>query len=169
MRQDLRLAPDHPELYGTVVNVNSFAYELRFAGHPILVHSVGNRPVNDLQIVVFDSRDSSDICIEFFGKPATIRRRSLSAHLNRFLALVSRLAFENLERPLRELEILDAFERHALIEGYNQTAREVRSRTLPGLFEECVASDPARLAVLDSEGGLTYGELNARAINWRII
>ena len=67
------------------------------------------------------------------------------------------------ERPLRELEILDAFERHALIEGYNQTAREVRSRTLPGLFEECVASDPARLAVLDSEGGLTYGELNARA------
>ena len=170
LRQDLGLGADQPELYGTVVNINSFGYELSFAGHPIRLHHIGNRPVNDLQIVVFDSRDRSEVGIEFVGKPSHYTEAELNLHMQRFVQLIDSI-IERPTLPLCSLDILEPSERHALIEGHNCTDRAVRESTLVELFEESALRDPQSVALIGKSlrgvGGecetLTYDALNERA------
>ncbi len=102
---------------------------------------------------------------------ATIR--ALAARLTRLL----RQAARDPGRRVGEFGLLTSAE-HRLLEGWNDTARDVPRATLPELFEQQAARTPDASAVLASAvlasavlaagaeltyGELTYGELNARA------
>ena len=67
------------------------------------------------------------------------------------------------DEPLHRLGVLDADERHTLLESFNATAHEVPNATLPALFEAQVARTPDAIAVVFGEQALSYAELNARA------
>jgi hypothetical protein len=69
LKQDLGLRPGEPEIYGTVINILSFDYDLRIGGRAVRARNIGDWPVNDLEIVVYDRQDSSDICIDFTANP----------------------------------------------------------------------------------------------------
>ena len=80
------------------------------------------------------------------------------------LELLLRGAIENLETPLSRLSILDPTERQRLLVEWNQTARPYpHDRTVPVLFEECVARSPEALAIVDGDTRWSYATLNARA------
>ncbi|WP_217712224.1 non-ribosomal peptide synthetase [Streptomyces sp. NA02950] len=61
------------------------------------------------------------------------------------------------------LDVLDDGEAHAVVEGWNATARPVPEMTLPELFAAQVARTPDAMAVTGPDATLTYGELDARA------
>ncbi|WP_278194063.1 non-ribosomal peptide synthetase [Streptomyces sp. AN091965] len=65
--------------------------------------------------------------------------------------------------PLAALEILDEDERDLVLNRFNDTAAEVRGRTVTGLFEEQAARTPDAVAVLCDGERLTYAQLNERA------
>ena len=67
------------------------------------------------------------------------------------------------DEPLHRLGVLDADERHTLLESFNATAHEVPDATLPALFEAQVARTPDAIAVVFGEQALSYAELNTRA------
>ncbi|WP_328869582.1 amino acid adenylation domain-containing protein [Streptomyces sp. NBC_00287] len=92
-----------------------------------------------------------DLCDE-----ATARR--LARHLIRLLEQVA----ADPDLPVRDLDLLDADERHLVIEGWNDTAHEVAPTTLPELFRAQAARTPDALALVFGEQRLTYAELDAR-------
>ncbi|ARF54293.1 non-ribosomal peptide synthetase [Streptomyces gilvosporeus] len=83
----------------------------------------------------------------------------LAARLGRLL----RAAVANAARPLTELDVLDAAERHRMLVEWNDTARPVTAVPLPELFQSQAARTPDAPAVEHGATVLTYAELNSRA------
>ncbi|HXC63529.1 MAG TPA: condensation domain-containing protein, partial [bacterium] len=67
------------------------------------------------------------------------------------------------EVPLERLDMLEAEERHRVLEGFNATGRPVAEAALPAIFEAQAARTPEATAVVCGEESLSYGELNGRA------
>ncbi|MER6028259.1 amino acid adenylation domain-containing protein, partial [Streptomyces sp. NPDC001851] len=67
------------------------------------------------------------------------------------------------DRPIGRAEILAAAERRQLLDGHNDTAREIPARTLPQLFEEWAGRVPDAPAVVFGDVVVTYGVVEERA------
>ncbi|MFE2164046.1 non-ribosomal peptide synthase/polyketide synthase [Streptomyces sp. NPDC059447] len=65
--------------------------------------------------------------------------------------------------PVGRLDLLDAVERGAVLQEWNDTAQPLSVRTLPGLFTAQVARTPDAVAVAGAGVAWTYGELDERA------
>ncbi|WP_405402111.1 amino acid adenylation domain-containing protein [Streptomyces sp. NBC_01104] len=63
---------------------------------------------------------------------------------------------------LSAVDVLGEAERHAVVDGWNDTARDVGTATLPELFRAQVARTPEALAVVFEGERLTYAQLDAR-------
>ncbi|WP_176711164.1 amino acid adenylation domain-containing protein [Streptomyces sp. Ncost-T6T-1] len=81
---------------------------------------------------------------------------------SRFLRLLQRWAATP-QRRLSAVDVLSAEERRRLLTDWNDTETEVPTQLVPDLFEEFAARTPQKLAVVASDGGLTYSQLNIRA------
>src|ERR1700677_5014188 len=88
--------------------------------------------------------------------PVTVRE--LAGRLTRLL----RQAAEDPGRGVGEFDLLTGAERRLLAE-WNETGREVARATVAELFERQPARTRRAPGVLSAAGGLSYGELNARA------
>ncbi|MFF2149262.1 amino acid adenylation domain-containing protein, partial [Kitasatospora sp. NPDC058190] len=67
------------------------------------------------------------------------------------------------EQPIGRIDLLDADERHRLLERGNETAREVGAVPVPDAFAAQVAATPDALALVCGDTELTYRQLSARA------
>src|SRR5205085_9271632 len=85
--------------------------------------------------------------------------RGLAGRLSRLL----RQAVGDPGRRISELDLLTAAERRRLLRDWNGTVRPVPAATVAELFEQQAARAPDAPAVIGGDGGLSYGELNARA------
>ncbi len=87
----------------------------------------------------------------------TIER--MAGHLQVLLARI----VADPDRPVFQVPILTAVERHQVLAGWNATDRDVPAAVLPALVEAQVARTPEAPALLSDTGELSYAELNARA------
>jgi nonribosomal peptide synthetase DhbF len=94
---------------------------------------------------------------------ADLFERDTVAQIGDRLARLLEAAILAPERPIGQLDILDARERHRLLVEWNDTARAVPRTTLPALIEAQVARTPAATALICEDATLSYAELNARA------
>ncbi|MFL6248597.1 MAG: amino acid adenylation domain-containing protein, partial [Thermoanaerobaculia bacterium] len=127
---------------------------------------------SELQVVGADGRDATHYPLVLVGVPgdrlklrfdfksSKFSSEEVSAIASRFLRLLDRVTSDPF---VHQLDVLDADERHAAIETFNDTARDVADLTLPELFEVNVARNPDAVAVQSHDESLTYGELDARA------
>ena len=78
-----------------------------------------------------------------------------------------RLLEDIVARPgakIAQLELLGREERQQILQGWNATEEQrTAGETLPALFEAQASATPERIAVIDGEWLLRYGELNAQA------
>jgi nonribosomal peptide synthetase DhbF len=162
LRRDLHLLADNRQLFTTVINIEPFDYDLRFAGHPVTLHNLSNGTAEDLAIFIYDRGDGKGVRIDFDANPALYDADDLADHQRRFLRLLGLLGGDP-RRPIGQLDILDAQERHRLLVEWNDTARAVPRTTLPALIEAQVARTPAATALVGEDASLSYAELNARA------
>ncbi|MFI6875832.1 amino acid adenylation domain-containing protein [Streptomyces sp. NPDC050400] len=65
--------------------------------------------------------------------------------------------------PVGAVEVLSDDERDRLVRRANDTAHPVADTTLPDAFEDQVARDPDRVALIGDQEQLTYGEFDRRA------
>lgn len=89
-------------------------------------------------------------------------RETMGRWLDHFENLVSSLP-ENPGCRLSRLPILSPEERHRMLVGGNETAREYPRVCVHELFQAQAARTPDRRALADEAGSLTYRELNRRA------
>ncbi|GAA3291451.1 hypothetical protein GCM10020295_08340 [Streptomyces cinereospinus] len=87
---------------------------------------------------------------------------STAARLAHRLIRLLEQAAADPDRPVRDLDVLDADERRLVVERFNDTAHDVAPTTLPELFRAQAARTPHALALIAGEERLTYAELDAR-------
>ncbi|MFF7366783.1 non-ribosomal peptide synthetase [Streptomyces tricolor] len=79
------------------------------------------------------------------------------------LTVLLRAALADPDAPLSTLSLLDATDRHRLLEEWNDTALPYRDATLADLFAEQVARTPDARAVECEDDTLSYAELDRAA------
>ncbi|WP_405912206.1 non-ribosomal peptide synthase/polyketide synthase [Streptomyces sp. NBC_00963] len=78
-------------------------------------------------------------------------------------ARVLRAAVADPGRPISRIDLMSDAERHRLLYGFNDTAAELLSASVPELFARQVRADADAVAVVAGSTELTYAELDLRA------
>ncbi|MEV4443594.1 amino acid adenylation domain-containing protein, partial [Streptomyces sp. NPDC049577] len=163
LRRDLRLLDEGRHLFGPMVNIMPFDFDVTFAGHPITVHNVSNGPVGDLSIAVYDRSDGSGLHFSFDANPALYEPAGLARLQERFLAFLTALATADPGLPVGRLDTLTAPEAAAALSAAGEPARPVPAATVADLFAAQAARTPDATAVVAAGRTLTFAGLNASA------
>ena len=161
IRRDLGLRPEDPDVYGLMVNVMSFDYELCFAGQRAHTRNLSNGPVDELAIALYDRNDGSALRLDFDANQEHYTKEEVATHQRRFLHLLAQL--DRAEMPLYRFDLLLEGERATLLEEFNSTFRQTEEATLPQFIESQTASTPETTALVVGEEELSYAGLNRRA------
>lgn len=119
------------------------------------------------------SQPNTPLALDLYGDECLLirafydRRRfadaGVGAMLRQFRAAIHSLGSGKVDR-LRDVTLLDRWERHQVLRTFNATAVDYPGETtVQREFERQVAAGPERLAVADPAVSLSYGELNERA------
>ncbi|MCW2917388.1 MAG: amino acid adenylation domain protein, partial [Actinomycetia bacterium] len=161
--RDLKLVGEVRRLYGPVINVMAFDYNVDFAGRPGQMHALTTGPVEDLSINVYDNLDGRGVRIDFEANPDLYTEDEATGHHQRYTRFLRALAEADPNQPIGAVHVLADAERHQLLHGWNDTAVAVSPATLPELFAAQVARTPGDTAVVAGEVVLSYAELDARS------
>ncbi|WP_338861467.1 amino acid adenylation domain-containing protein [Mycetohabitans rhizoxinica] len=162
LRRKLGLMPGQP-LFGPTVNVMPFDYDLSFGRHASTNHNLFNGPIEDLMIGIYLLPDRCQLKIDFNANPALYSEDELIIHQRRFVRFLEALAAEP-TRPIGDIDLLDAAERHQLLVEWNATKRDYPLHLcIHQLFEAQAARTPDATALVYDDQALTYAALNARA------
>nr|WP_261994072.1 amino acid adenylation domain-containing protein [Streptomyces sp. t39] len=152
-------------LASPVLNIMGFHGDLTVCGHPTVNHNVSNGPVDDLSVAVLDLGAANGLRIDFDTPVDGVDPDAVAAHQDRFAAFLSTVlaADHPTARPVAALPVLTG-EEHARLTGpWAGPAADPVDATLVELFEEQARAHPARTALVDTAGEITYAELNAAA------
>lgn len=156
VQRDLGRLGDGDPLYGPVINLKMFDYQLDFAGVEGITHQLASGPVRDLEIAIYIS-EQGELTLELLANAERYSESTLLRHTSRFALLLNQLAAQP-QRPLGELDLLTA-EEHAQISGINQTAHPVPAETLASLLAQQVERTPDAPALADATHKLSYREM----------
>ncbi|WP_338604197.1 amino acid adenylation domain-containing protein [Saccharopolyspora sp. SCSIO 74807] len=161
LRRDLRLLGTDRPLFGPMINVKAFDYELSFAEHPATVHNLAAGPVDDLTVLVYT--EGTGMRFEFDANPQLYSADELAAHQDRFLRFLDR--FARTGGPVGQVDLLTAEERELVLREYNggPVGADRGPATLPELFEDQVRRTPEAIALTWGDEQISYTELDSRA------
>ena len=106
LHRDLGLSGDLGTSFGLVVNIQSFDYDLKFAGNATAVHNVASAMLGDLSLLVLDRRDHSEIGVSWRAAGGVCSPNALNAHQERFVTLVEAMAVADPHQPIGRIDIL---------------------------------------------------------------
>ncbi|TDD87252.1 non-ribosomal peptide synthetase [Saccharopolyspora karakumensis] len=164
LRRDLMLLGSDRALFGPMINIKSFDYDLDFAGAQGQVHNVAAGPVDDLSVLVRTEGD--ELRFEFDANPDRYTAEELTGHRERFLRFLDSFAGSDADFPVGRIDLLTPAERTRVLDEWNAPVpgfAEAEPATLPQLFEEQAQRTPDSVAVTFEGESLTYSELDARA------
>lgn len=155
---------DHP-LYGILVNVMAFDYDMSFAGCRVIAHNLANGPVSDLSIAIYDRLIDDDVRIDFDANPLRYAPDEVEAHLNRFVALLSGLIEAEFGRDpakcVGALPLVTTQERERLLSLWSSRVPvDQVKRTVHQMFEAQCERTPDAVAVSFGDKQISYRELN---------
>ena len=166
LRRDLGYPQDGRRFFGPVLNIQRFAYGLRFGPATATVHNVQAPPSEDLSLVAYD-RGDGPLTIDADANPANHSPELLRDASDRFLRVLRQAADRPGRTPVARYAVTSAAERdHILTAGSGRPQRDTGpARTALARFEAHVAATPEAFAVRSAATGerLTYRQLDTRA------
>ena len=166
LRRDLHYPQDGRRFFGPVLNIQRFAYGLRFGPATATVHNLQAPPSEDLSLVAYD-RGDGPLTIDADANPANHSPELLRDAGDRFLRVLRQAATHPGRTPVARYAVTSAAERDRI--GAAGSGRPQRytgpARTALAWFEAHVAATPEAFAVRSAATGerLTYRQLDARA------
>ncbi|MDH6543415.1 non-ribosomal peptide synthetase [Streptomyces sp. SPB4] len=162
MCRDLGLGEAERRITAPLVNIMAFTPGMRFCGLPTLQHNLGNGPVEDLAVGVYDLGPEDGLRIDFDAAPEVCDVDAVAAHQDRFVRFVEQVLSAD-EQPLSAIELLGTAERRQVLDEWTGIRADTGKATLVERFEEQVRLRPAARALVFGGQELTYAELDARA------
>nr|WP_310617866.1 enterobactin synthase subunit F [Pantoea cypripedii] len=154
--RDLGRLGDGDPLYGPVINLKMFDYQLDFAGVEGITHQLASGPVRDLEIAIYIS-EQGELTLELLANAARYNLPTLQRHSRRFALLLAQLAADP-QRPCGELDLLTA-EEHRQLADINHTAHPLPAETLASLLARQAARTPDAPALADAQHQLSYRQM----------
>ncbi|MEU1802419.1 amino acid adenylation domain-containing protein [Streptomyces sp. NPDC019937] len=166
LRRDLGYPQDGRRFFGPVLNIQRFAYGLRFGPATATVHNVQAPPSEDLSLVAYD-RGDGPLTIDADANPANHSPELLRDAADRFLRVLRQAATRPGRTPVARYAVTSAAERDRIgVAGSGRPQRHTGpARTALARFQDHAAATPEAFAVRSAATGerLTYRQLDARA------
>ncbi|GKT26448.1 SDR family oxidoreductase [Acidovorax sp. SUPP3334] len=162
LRSDLNLLLNHRQLFTTVVNVEPFDYDFRFAGHAATPRNLSNGTAEDLGIFLYERGNGKDLQIDFDANPALYTAQALADHQQRLLTLIAAV-IQQPDQSVGRVELLTAQERWQLLAGWNDTRHSVSDVHLAESIEAGLLADPQGIALRYEEQALSRSQLDRQA------
>ena len=138
VRDSGKAAGDEP-LFGPVLNVKVFDYQLDIDGVEAVTHTLATGPVNDLELALFPD-ETGGLSLEILANKARYDEAELRRHMARLTALLAQFAADPALR-CGEAEMLSADEL-ARLAAVNDTVVPLPATTLSALVADRARKTP---------------------------
>lgn len=160
VRDSGKAAGDEP-LFGPVLNVKVFDYQLDIDGVQALTHTLATGPVNDLELALFPD-ETGGLSLEILANKARYDEAELRRHVARLTALLAQFAADPALR-CGEAEMLSANEL-ARLAAVNDTVVPLPATTLSALVADQARKTPDAPALADARWQFSYREMRQQVV-----
>ena len=160
VRDSGRAAGAEP-LFGPVLNVKIFDYQLNIPGVQAQTHTLATGPVNDLELALFPD-ENGGLSIEILANKQRYDAATLAQHASRLTALIAQFA-DNPSLCCGDAGMLlpTEYERLAKI---NDTTVAIPSTTLSALVAQQADKTPDAPALADARYQFSYREMRQQVV-----
>lgn len=160
MRDSGKAAGDEA-LFGPVLNVKVFDYQLDIDGVEAITHTLATGPVNDLELALFPD-EQGGLGIEILANKQRYDEATLKRHVARLNAMLIQFA-ANPDLRCGEVETVSEQE-YAQLERINDTGLALPSTTLADLVAEQASKTPDAPALADAHIELNYSQMREQVV-----
>lgn len=160
VRDSGKAAGDEP-LFGPVLNVKIFDYQLDIDGVQAVTHTLATGPVNDLELALFPD-ETGGLSLEILANKARYDEAELRRHMARLTALLAQFAADPTLR-CGEADMLSADEL-ARLAAVNDTAVPLPATTLSALVADQARKTPDAPALADARWQFSYREMRQQVV-----
>ncbi|HBU7925867.1 TPA: enterobactin non-ribosomal peptide synthetase EntF [Klebsiella pneumoniae] len=160
VRDSGKAAGDEP-LFGPVLNVKVFDYQLDIDGVEAVTHTLATGPVNDLELALFPD-ETGGLSLEILANKARYDEAELRRHMARLTALLAQFAADPALR-CGEAEMLSADEL-ARLAAVNDTVVPLPATTLSALVADQARKTPDAPALADARWQFSYREMRQQVV-----
>ncbi|HFQ2064854.1 TPA: enterobactin non-ribosomal peptide synthetase EntF [Klebsiella quasipneumoniae] len=160
VRDSGKAAGDEP-LFGPVLNVKVFDYQLDIDGVEAVTHTLATGPVNDLELALFPD-ETGGLSLEILANKARYDEAELRRHMARLTALLVQFAADPTLR-CGDAEMLSADELIRLT-AVNDTAMPLPATTLSALVADQARKTPDAPALADANWQFSYREMRQQVV-----
>ena len=160
VRDSGKAAGDEP-LFGPVLNVKVFDYQVDIDGVEAVTHTLATGPVNDLELALFPD-ETGGLSLEILANKARYDEAELRRHMARLTALLAQFAADPTLR-CGEAEMLSADEL-ARLAAVNDTAVPLPATTLSALVADQARKTPDAPALADARWQFSYREMRQQVV-----
>ncbi|WP_430689730.1 enterobactin non-ribosomal peptide synthetase EntF [Klebsiella variicola] len=160
VRDSGKAAGDEP-LFGPVLNVKVFDYQLDIDGVQAVTHTLATGPVNDLELALFPD-ETGGLSLEILANKARYDEAELRRHVARLTALLAQFAADP-ALCCGEAEMLSANEL-ARLAAVNDTAVPLPATTLSALVADQARKTPDAPALADARWQFSYREMRQQVV-----
>lgn len=160
VRDSGKAAGDEP-LFGPVLNVKVFDYQLDIDGVEAVTHTLATGPVNDLELGLFPD-ETGGLSLEILANKARYDEAELRRHMARLTALLAQFAADPTLR-CGDAEMLSADEL-ARLAAVNDTAMPLPATTLSALVADQARKTPDAPALADANWQFSYREMRQQVV-----
>ncbi|HCI6708951.1 enterobactin non-ribosomal peptide synthetase EntF [Klebsiella quasipneumoniae] len=160
VRDSGKAAGDEP-LFGPVLNVKVFDYQLDIDGVEAVTHTLATGPVNDLELALFPD-ETGGLSLEILANKARYDEAELRRHMARLTALLAQFAADPTLR-CGDAEMLSADEL-ARLTAVNDTAMPLPATTLSALVADQARKTPDAPALADANWQFSYREMRQQVV-----
>ncbi len=143
-------------LFGPVINLKMFDYQLNFAGIEGITHQLASGPVRDLEIALYLDEEGN-VSLEMLANAERYDEKTLQQHLDRLPLLLRQFAADAGLKCGRA-QLLHPHE-NARLQQVNATAMPVPQTTLSSLIRRQAQRTPQAAALADEHHQLSYQQM----------
>ncbi len=160
VRDSGRAAGDEA-LFGPVLNVKVFDYQLDIDGVEAITHTLATGPVNDLELALFPD-EQGGLSIEILASKQRYDEATLTRHVARLNAMLMQFA-ANPDLRCGEVETVSEQE-YQMLARINDTGLALPATTLADLVAEQASKTPDAPALADARVELNYRQMREQVI-----
>lgn len=159
--RDAGRAAGDEALFGPVLNVKVFDYQLNIDGVEATTHTLATGPVNDLELALFPD-EQGGLSIEILANKQRYDEATLKRHVARLNAMLMQFA-ANPDLRCGEAETVSE-EEYQQLARINDTGHHVPATTLAALVAEQASHTPDAPALADAHIELSYRQMREQVV-----